>query len=84
MSAPKTPEALRQAAAARAMCASGEARAIREDARITLRELAAIVGVDHKALARWENGVWAPTFDHAVAYFAALEALRDVEEPAHV
>lgn len=77
-----TPDALRRAAQVRVFCASGEARRVREDARVSLREMAATVGVDHKTIDRWERGVRFPTTAHVAAYADALDALRDLEETA--
>ncbi len=71
-----SPEALRRAAEVRALCASGEARRIREAAGVSLRMLAGAVGVDHKAVQRWEVGTSAPATAYVLAYGAALDALR--------
>ena len=45
---------------ARQLLASGEGRKMREAARLSLRELADMIGIDHSSLARWETGESVP------------------------
>ncbi len=57
------------------MARSGEARRVREQAGLSLREAAAELGVDHSTLGRWETGRVAPRRDHALAWAQLLDAL---------
>ncbi len=56
----------------RQLARSGEARRIREAAGLSLRELAAAVGVDAASISRWERGLSAPRVHHALAWHKAL------------
>lgn len=60
----------------RRMLQTGEARRIREAADLSQREAAAAVGVDGKALQRWETGANRPTTYSAVLYGRFLKALQ--------
>lgn len=79
---PTSPDDLARIADVRAMCASGEARRIREMARVTLREVAAAVGVDHKTVIGWETGRTTCVSPHALAYADALNAMARFADPA--
>lgn len=61
---------------ARAACASGEARKIREDARLTLDDMASGCGVTRGAVWLWETGQRAPGRDKALAYARLLRSLQ--------
>lgn len=63
-------------AAVRALAADGSARAIRQQAGLSLSEVAAACGVDQSTVHRWESGKRAPRGDAAIRYGALLEALR--------
>ncbi|MFI7628436.1 helix-turn-helix domain-containing protein [Microbispora rosea] len=78
---PASPEDLARIADVRAMCASGEARRIREMARVTLREVAAAIGVDHKTIVGWETGRTTCVSPYALAYADALNAMARVADP---
>jgi len=60
----------------RRIARSGEARAIRERAGLSLREVASAVGVTRSALQRWETGTRAPGGELAGRYGALLAALE--------
>jgi DNA-binding transcriptional regulator YiaG len=45
-----------------------ERRRIRERADVSIRELAAAIGVSHMAIVRWEAGSTPADPDHVVAY----------------
>lgn len=62
-------------ARARQMFASGRARKIREDAGLSIRELAAFAGVPRASLASWETGAHAPRGDAAIRWLDAVERL---------
>jgi len=59
----------------RRLAASGEAKAIRERADLSLREVAGAVGVSPSGLFRWENGERTPRGDAAVRYAKFLRQL---------
>jgi len=69
---------------ARRLSSTGEARAIRAAAGLSLREVAGAVGVSVTCLWRWENGQRAPQGAAAVAYAELLEDLRAEAEVARV
>jgi DNA-binding transcriptional regulator YiaG len=75
--AARTVEQVVDLAATRALARSGEARAIRERAGLSLREMAAALGVTRSALQRWEVGLRTPRGESAVRYGALLAALRE-------
>lgn len=62
----------------RADMASGRARKVREDARLSQAEAAAAVGVLQSRLADWESGRRSPRGDAAVAYAALLGRLEEI------
>ncbi|MFD7986803.1 helix-turn-helix domain-containing protein [Kitasatospora indigofera] len=66
------PEDLRRITAVRQLAARGEARALREELRLTLREVADVVGANPSTVHRWEHGVSAPRKAHALRWAAAL------------
>jgi DNA-binding transcriptional regulator YiaG len=59
----------------RQLAASGEAKAIREQAGLSIREQAAAIDASPSALFRWENGERIPRGDAAVRYAKFLEQL---------
>lgn len=61
---------------ARAACLSGDARKIREDARLTLDDMAAGCGVTRGAVWLWETGQRVPGRDKALAYAKLLKSLQ--------
>lgn len=63
----------------RELSANGRARSIREQARLSLAEMADACGIDEGTLSRWERGQRKPRAAVALRYLAVLEALdRDV------
>jgi DNA-binding transcriptional regulator YiaG len=52
----------------RALCASGDARSIRDRADLSLREMAAHLGVSIATLSCWERAAQRPTGDRALRY----------------
>jgi DNA-binding transcriptional regulator YiaG len=64
-------------AAVRRMIRSGEARAIREQARISQAELARSIGASQGAVSHWENGVRMPHGHLALRLLATLVALDE-------
>jgi transcriptional regulator with XRE-family HTH domain len=60
---------------ARQLAASGEAKAIREQAGLSIREAAGAIDVSPSGLFRWENGERIPRGDAAVRYAKFLEQL---------
>ena len=60
---------------ARRLAASGEGKAVRERAGLSLREVAAPMGLSVSALFRWENGERIPHGERAVAWVEFLEQL---------
>jgi transcriptional regulator with XRE-family HTH domain len=59
----------------RRLAASGEAKAIREHADLSLREVANAVRMSPSGLYRWENGERTPHGHAAVRYAEFLEQL---------
>lgn len=53
-----------------------ERRAIRDDAGLSLREVAAAIGVSRMAVVRWESGAKPRNPEHVAAYGRLLEELR--------
>jgi DNA-binding XRE family transcriptional regulator len=51
-------------------------RAIRKNAGVTVRELAAVVGVSRQAVNLWETGKRKPSGDYLTRYVEALDACR--------
>ena len=62
---------------ARDLAANGQARALRESANLSLREIASAIGVDHRTVSRWERGESRPTDRLARRYAAVLQVLAD-------
>jgi DNA-binding transcriptional regulator YiaG len=52
-------------------------RRIRSDARVSLAEMAAELQVSAVTVHRWEQGVFEPRRDKAIAYRNLLEELRE-------
>ncbi len=59
----------------RASTASGDARALRIAARLSLREVGGACGVTGVTVLRWETGARCPRGDAALRYGALLKAL---------
>ena len=64
-----------KASRVRAAAVSGEARATRLSARLSLRELANEVGVHPTCLRSWEVGEFLPRHENAVRWYQALNRL---------
>jgi DNA-binding transcriptional regulator YiaG len=71
-----TVEELCDLAAVRALTRSGEARAIRERAGVSLREVGGAVGVSGACVLRWEQAERSPRGSAALRYGELLAALR--------
>ncbi|MBX6765930.1 MAG: helix-turn-helix transcriptional regulator [Actinomadura rubrobrunea] len=56
----------------RRLAACGAARALRQERRFSLRELAVLVGTSPSTLSRWENGVSLPRAAAALRWANAL------------
>lgn len=65
-------------ATVRALAASGGARAIRQQAGLSLSEVAAACGVDQSTVHRWESAKRAPRGEAALRYASLLDALKQV------
>jgi DNA-binding transcriptional regulator YiaG len=63
----------------RCLVADGKARPIRQQARLSLPEVAAYCGVTYQTIRRWEAGERAPRGAGALRYAALLAALTEVE-----
>lgn len=74
-------ELLKRARAANRLPAPWRRRQIREDARVSQRELAEALDVSVMALNRWERGLVNPRGASAAAYAAALERLEQATAP---
>lgn len=61
-------------ALARRACVTGDARRLRLEVGISLRELAAALGVDPASVSRWERGVARPGTANAGALGAIIDA----------
>ncbi len=59
----------------RELAISGEARMIRENARLSTTDLARAIGVDKSTVSRWERGQRAPRGRAALRYEALLARL---------
>jgi len=66
------PEDLRRISAVRVLAASGGARTRREELRLSLREVAAVVGSSPSTVLRWEVGESAPRAANALRWAKAL------------
>lgn len=69
-------------ALARQFTSTGEARAIRLRARLSLTEVASTCGVDQSTVHRWENGRRVPRGAPAARYAGLLVALAALSEAA--
>lgn len=58
------------------MAATGQARAMRLSARLSLRDLARDVGVNATTILRWEAGTSRPSGAAALRYLGALDRLQ--------
>jgi DNA-binding transcriptional regulator YiaG len=67
---------------ARRLLRSGEARAIRQAAGLSLEEVARVCGVTPGAVSRWETSNRRPTGDAAVQFASLLAKIRDAQPPA--
>lgn len=67
-----SPEDVRRISAIRMAAASGEARAKRQELRLTLKEMAAAVGVSTSTVHGWERGHSAPRGANAIRWAKAL------------
>jgi DNA-binding transcriptional regulator YiaG len=66
----------------RRLAAEGEAREIRERARLSLRECAELIDVDVSQLSRWETGKSAPKRAAALRWLTLLEMLKKTRATA--
>jgi DNA-binding transcriptional regulator YiaG len=66
---------LQEVAEVRALLASGEARRMREQARVSLAEMARHVGCAHSSVLRWEEGRRVPSEDNTLRYGRLLNLL---------
>ena len=55
-------------------------RAIRMAVGVTLREIAAEIGVGQLAVSQWERGICEPRTEHAIAYRLVLEQLVELAQ----
>jgi DNA-binding transcriptional regulator YiaG len=72
----ETSELIERARVANRLPPPWRRRQIRETARVTQRELAAVLGVTVMALNRWERGLTTPRGRNAAAYALLLEQLE--------
>lgn len=68
-------EHLQLLARARQLAASGEARAIRRNRKMSLAEIAKACGVDTSTVGRWENGARSPRGEAGARYASVLDLL---------
>jgi DNA-binding transcriptional regulator YiaG len=73
-----TSPSLARVAEARRLANSGEARRIREAAKVSASELARSVAVAPSTLLAWEDGTQIPRADAADRWLAAIEDLKKV------
>jgi len=66
------PEDLRRISAVRVLAANGEARAKRQELRLSLKEVAAVVGSSPSTVHRWEVGQSKPRATFALRWAKAL------------
>jgi transcriptional regulator with XRE-family HTH domain len=71
-----TTEQILLLAAARKHAETGSGRAIRTQARLTLAEVAATLGVSEPAVSRWENGLQMPRTKAAIRWAKLLRKLE--------
>lgn len=60
----------------KAMATNGEARAIREHARLSLRDVGLAVGVDGSTVGKWERGQRVPQGDASWRYAELIARLE--------
>jgi len=60
----------------RAWCATGKARRIREEARLSQQEVADTIGAARHSVSRWESGDRLPRTDVALRYAALLLSIE--------
>jgi DNA-binding transcriptional regulator YiaG len=72
---PVTLEQLAALSRVRSLAASGDARAVRERAGLSLSEMAGTIGVGISTLSRWERAERAPRGEAALAYARVLEGV---------
>jgi DNA-binding transcriptional regulator YiaG len=60
----------------RQACVSGEARDLREDAKVSSVEAGQVVGVSHSAVLAWETATRLPQGDRALRYGRFLKVLQ--------
>jgi DNA-binding transcriptional regulator YiaG len=70
-------ETIIQLAKVRALTESGEARNIRQNARLSLPDIASAVGSHPSTVYRWENGERRPHGDAAIRYGNLLDELLE-------
>jgi transcriptional regulator with XRE-family HTH domain len=68
---------------ARALAATGEGRRRREAAGLSIRELAAAIGVDAPTLSRWELGRMRPRRASALRWLAILDEVSGSMPEVH-
>lgn len=68
---------LRLAVIARGVLKSGIARTRREEANVSLREMATLIGVAPISLSRWERGLAQPRVDDALAFWQVMETVLE-------
>lgn len=61
----------------RAVVVSGEARRLRQAARLSISEIASECGVDQSTVWRWENGTRLPRGESALRYGELIDSLRE-------
>jgi transcriptional regulator with XRE-family HTH domain len=64
----------------RQMCRDGTAKRIREEANLSLTDVAKDVGCTHASIARYETGVIRPGAARCVAYLRVLDALMELQK----
>ncbi len=64
----------------REACATGEARQIRLDARVSSVEGSRVVGVSHTAMLAWERASRLPRGERAIRYGRFLQMLKRREQ----
>lgn len=75
-------ERLTLIAAAAEWSRDGTARDIRKRAGVSLRDVAAVVGVGESAVSRWETGIRHPRGDAAVSWVRLLVLLKGATKAA--
>ena len=68
-----------EVAKVRKLVRSGEAREIRLENGLSLREVADDIGVNPTSVYHWEQGVCLPRGPHALKYARLLDALRNMD-----